>query len=199
MKRNAHGNSILTALITCTVLGTVLAQLPTGSESSPTRRPAPKGEGQRAMRPMGAPGGFGQLGTGLARLLEVLTDEQRASLRQALQEQRAKAGDLDQRLRTARQEVFAASVAEKFDEDAVRQKAEALAKLEAELTVLRARAFSQMRPRLTPEQIERINNPGPSGRDSGQLTPPRRHPQTPHDENGLPPKDAPLELHPTPR
>jgi Spy/CpxP family protein refolding chaperone len=169
----------------------VTASAQSAADNPPkTQPPQSTGKSGRGTRPV-APGGMGLMGAGIARVLSVLTEEQRASLREAMGAQRAKAGDLERRLHEARVEVFNATITEKFDEDVVRQKALALARLEAELTVLRAKALTQMHPPLTAEQIEQIKNPGSPGTNEGSGSPARRrHPEVPRDENGLPPKDV---------
>jgi Spy/CpxP family protein refolding chaperone len=87
-----------------------------------------------------------------------------------------------------------------FDEAAVRKQAMAVANLEAELAVLRARALSQIQPALTPEQIEKIRNAAPAGLGARAGAPGgargvdrpaarrRALSDTPRDENNLPPK-----------
>jgi hypothetical protein len=57
--------------------------------------------------------------------------------------------------------MFQAGLVQKFDEDALRQKALEAGRLDAELTVLRAKALSKMKPPLSPEQIEKLKNPPP--------------------------------------
>ena len=60
------------------------------------------------------------------------------------------------------------------------------AKLDAELTVLRAKALSEMRPSLSPEQIARLRSaPDETGEIRGERP---RAPEPQRDENGLPPK-----------
>ncbi|HWX21377.1 MAG TPA: Spy/CpxP family protein refolding chaperone [Candidatus Binatia bacterium] len=173
-------------------MGFATAAEPDGN-SRPQRPPLPPGE--RGERPF--PGaGLGQFAPGLGRLLGVLTDEQRASLREAMENQRADTRTLEEKLRGSRQEVFAAALVEKFDEAVVRQKALALARFEAEMTVLRAKALSQMRPPLSPEQLEKIKQPGLPNTGDAQPQPRRRRPELPRDENGLPPKDSPPETQP---
>jgi len=86
----------------------------------------------------------------------VLTEEQKTSFREAIQSQREKVREIEEKLRDARKELLEAGLKEKFDEEAVRQKAMAAAKLEAEMMVIRAKAFSQMRPPLSTEQIEKL-------------------------------------------
>jgi len=145
------------------------------------------------------PGG-GRFGPGYQRLLSVLTEEQRISLRKAMDEQREKARELEEQFRLATRDLYAVGLANKFDEDAVREKAAVAARSEAELSVLRFKAFSRMRPQLSTEQIarlreqaaERSGRPPPNetsdatGSIQGEL--PRKMPARQHDENGLPVK-----------
>jgi len=177
-----------TALIAGAVLLSILAvhaqpepaKRPGGSPTDRSERPQPPG-------PMA-----GRFAAGFERLFNVLTDEQRASLREAMEDQREKVRDLEEKLRDARKEIFESGLTGKFDEDAVRAKAMTAAKLEAEMTVLRARAFSKLNPPLSGEQIEKIKNAAP-GLGEGREQP-RRRPETRRDENGLPlRKDTPPE------
>ena len=98
--------------------------------------------------------------------------------------------ELEEKLRDTRKEIFEAGLTEKFDEDAVRSKAIAASKVEAEVMVLRAKAFSLMRPRLTADQIEKIRTAPPPGGPDNQSETPRRRSNKPRDENDLPQKDA---------
>jgi Spy/CpxP family protein refolding chaperone len=126
---------------------------------------------------------------GFERVLSVLTEEQRASMREAMAADREKIRELEQKIRDSRKELFELGLREKFDEAAVREKAAAVAKLDAEMAVLRVKAISKIRPPLTAEQIEKIKNfTGPETSDR-QPGPPRRHHDIPHDENGLPLKE----------
>jgi len=122
--------------------------------------------------------------------MEILTDEQRASLREAMDTLREKTNPLEGKLFQARKQLFEASLSPKFDEDSMRDKALQAAKLEAELTVLRAKAFSQVRPPLSQEQVEKVKDfQGfqPAGRArSADST--KRRPELKRDENGLPEK-----------
>jgi Spy/CpxP family protein refolding chaperone len=106
--------------------------------------------------------------------------------------------ELEIKMRSARQELLAAGLDGKFDEEAVRKQALAVANLDAEIAVLRVKAISQVQPPLSPEQIEKIksatpNLPGRAAamrgqRESGNA--PRRSSvlNTNRDENDLPPK-----------
>jgi Spy/CpxP family protein refolding chaperone len=128
---------------------------------------------------------MGRLAPGYDRVMGVLTEEQRASLRIVMEEQREKVRDLEEKARDARKEVFEAGLAEKFDEAVVRQKATEVAKVDAELIVLRVKAFSQMRPPLSAEQVQKLKNLTP-GAAENRPGPDRSRPDIKRDENGLP-------------
>ena len=135
---------------------------------------------------------------GLGPVANVLTEEQRASFRKAMEAQRETVRDLENKLRDARGKLFAQGLGEKFDEAAVRQQALAVATLEAEMSVARARALSQIQPPLSAEQIGKIktgiaNAPQrPGFRAEERLEQRRERRQsltaTNRDENDLPPK-----------
>jgi Spy/CpxP family protein refolding chaperone len=135
--------------------------------------------------------------------MRVLTDEQRESLRDAMRDQREKMQPIEEKLLEARKDLLQAGLVEKFDEDAIRAKALKVAKMEAELAVLRAKAFSQIKPPLTPDQIEEIKNlpvmsagagrglGRPAARGDGPDQPRRQFQRPPpgeRDGNDLPPK-----------
>jgi Spy/CpxP family protein refolding chaperone len=135
------------------------------------------------------PGPAGRFSPGFERVLSVLTEEQRASMREAMAADREKIRDLEQKIRESRKELFELGLREKFDEAAVREKAMETAKLDSEMTVLRVKAISKIRPPLTAEQIEKIkSSAGPETGDR-QPEPPRRRRDIPRDENGLPLKE----------
>lgn len=144
-------------------------------------------------RPTPIAGGQGFLMNGLGPVGSVLTDEQRASFRQAMEAEREKMRDTETKLRDARKKLIEAGLDGKFDEDAVRKQAMAVATLEAELSVIRARALSQLQPPLSPEQIEKVKNgfaalPRNAERLQPLGTAERRHnlTSTNRDENDLP-------------
>ena len=144
-------------------------------------------------RPTPIAGGQGFFMNGLGPVGNVLTDEQRASFRQAMEAQREKMRDTETKLRDVRKKLIEAGLDGKFDEDAVRKQAMAVATLEAELSVIRARALSQLQPPLSPEQIEKVKNgfaalPRNAERLQPLGTAERRHnlTSTNRDENDLP-------------
>jgi Spy/CpxP family protein refolding chaperone len=132
-----------------------------------------------------------QPGPGLVE--RVLNQEQRESMRDVLASQRAATRGILEKMRVARRELLKASLAESFDEDAVQAKAMAVAKLEADLAVLRAKALSQIQPPLSDEQIEKVLNPPPTDRMPPGMNRPRPGarpgnlpPHGPGDDNGRP-------------
>ena len=129
----------------------------------------------------------GRYSPGFERVLSVLTDEQRASMRETMAADREKIRDLEQKIRESRKELFRLGLRETFDEAAVREKANEVAKFDAEMIVLRVKAISKIRPPLTTEQIEKIKSSSDIG--DGQPEPPRRRRDIPRDENGLPLKE----------
>lgn len=120
------------------------------------------GRGQRQFQGGQQPGMMGGA-PGIGRIMMVLTPEQRESLRTANEADREKTRALEEKARDARNAVLSATLDKNFKEKTVRQKLEAAAKLETELTLIRARTFSKVHPPLSDEQIEKIKNPPPMG------------------------------------
>jgi Spy/CpxP family protein refolding chaperone len=175
----------------CLAAGTLLAapaSLLAQATNAPTQTSRPP---SRSLVPNGFNGaqGGGMAGYALGGPVGVLTDQQRASYETIMNGQRARLADLQNKLRTARQDLLVTSLDQKFDETIIRQKALIVAKIDAEMIVVRIKVFSQVQPPLTADQIEKIKAGQP-----GQLRPlPRGAPhQTPagtnHDDSGLPPK-----------
>lgn len=175
---------------------------PNPPERNAERRPGAR-EFPRGDRPQfgGAIGQAMQAGRTAFAIERVLTEEQRSSLRETMEKQREKMRAIEEKLRAQRKELLEAGLAEKFDEKAVREKALEIGKLDAELTVLRAKAMSQMKPALSAEQIEKIKNPPPfepgefrrnlPGNQGNDDSRPNRPNRGPRDENDLPPKPKP--------
>lgn len=136
----------------------------------------------------------GIAGFSLGGPVGVLNDQQRASYQVAMKGVRGKLMELEAKLRVARQDLLTTSVTEKFNENIIRQKALAAAQIEAEMTVLRVKAFTEVTPPLSPEQIEKVIH-GQSGPIHPLERPALEHGlrgespvSTNHDDNGLPPK-----------
>jgi Spy/CpxP family protein refolding chaperone len=88
----------------------------------------------------------------------MLDDKQRELLREAMQKSRDEMRTLDEKFRNAQKELVTAAIAEKPDDKAIREKADAVAKIQADMMVLRAKAFSSVAPTLKPEQREQLEN-----------------------------------------
>lgn len=99
-----------------------------------------------------AGGGQGRGGVGL------LDDQQQQVFREAMQKNSDQLRVLGDKLRVAQKELIEATLAEKYDESAVRGKAEAVAKIQVEMITLRAKALSTVAPTLKPEQKENLLN-----------------------------------------
>ena len=94
-------------------------------------------------------GGFGGLG---------LDDKQMDLYREASEVNRDALAKLDEKLRVAQKELLQAVIAEKYDDTLVGQKAEVVAKIQTEMTLLRAKALSTVAPTLTPEQRDQVES-----------------------------------------
>jgi Spy/CpxP family protein refolding chaperone len=185
--RNRARGTLPLGLATATLMaGVIFAGAQPGKDAA-TKAGTPDDATRPQRRQFGGGPGAARFIPGFERLQAVLTEEQRASLREAMEGQRAKLRELEEKIRDARRELLTAGLTDKFDEDAVRQKAMAAAKLDAELTVARAKAFSQMRPVLSSEQLEKLKAaPVFGNREEEQTAAPRRRADIPRDEHGLP-------------
>lgn len=132
------------------------------------RDAAPRGEG----RPVdGQRGDFrpgeGQRGPGNApfnpqfnpqELFRDLNDDQRAALRGFFEAQQNVMREVGEKSMRLRREIAESALADKPNEQAIREKIMQAAQLEAEATIVRARAFAQVRERLPRETVERLRN-----------------------------------------
>lgn len=89
-------------------------------------------------------------------IINLLTEEQRDSFRQAVRVQRQPVRELEIKLLEARKELIGVSASPPLDEKAVRAQATVVGNLEIELAVLRAKVLSQIKPPLSAGQIEKI-------------------------------------------
>lgn len=118
---------------------------------------------------------------------QVLTEDQRDSLRQTMEAQREKLRGIQEKIRDARKALMKVALAEEFKDDVVRARALEVAKLEAEASVLRLKALSEVQPALSEEQLEKILNPPQPqglGSDDGANRPANRR-------GNRPPRPAP--------
>lgn len=87
-----------------------------------------------------------------------LDEKQMELLREATQADSEEMRKLDEKLRASQRELVQAVVAEKYDEKVVREKADAVAKIQTEITMLRAKQVATVVPTLKPEQREQWEN-----------------------------------------
>lgn len=120
----------------------------------PNRPNQPAGEARG-----GQPGFRGGPAQGLPLMEQLLTDDQRDSLRQVMEAQREKMRGLQEKIRDARKALMKAALADDFKEEVVKARALDVAKLEAEVTVMRLKAVAEVQPALSKEQLEKILNP----------------------------------------
>ena len=108
----------------------------------------PPGEGRGG----GPGGGPGMRGAGW------LDDQQREIMRDAYMKHRDEMIKIDEKMRDAHKELTKVMLSEKPDKELLREKAEAVAKIQVEQTMLRAKIFEAVAPTLKPEQKEQIEN-----------------------------------------
>lgn len=201
MKNNLSLTRILhptTLLALAAALGLQFAP-PAQAQTEPDRpsRPNPPAGEARRGQPGGPDGFRGGPGQGLPGMERVLTEDQRDSLRQAMESQREKLRGLQEKIRDTRKALMTATLAAEFKDDAVKAKALEVAKLEAEVTVLRLKALSEVQPALSQEQVEKLLNPpqprglGPD--DGGNRPANQRGNRPPRNLDGepLPPNNPP--------
>jgi Spy/CpxP family protein refolding chaperone len=133
------------------------------------------------------PGGPGAPGARPGGLQGILSEEQWASFQKINAETRDKVMELRPKISAAQREALEAGLSAKFDEALVQQKAQVVAQLYAEMLVAQAKAFSEIQPPLSAEQIEKIKD-----LQRPSVNPRMLHPAAPPpaatNQNGLPPK-----------
>lgn len=128
-----------------------------GSPEAPPGRPGDPGGGRGG--PSGRRPDFGpeQRGNFPGRGgIMGLDEQQRGLFQEAMQKERDKTRALEEELRAAQKELVNAIVMPTYDKDDVRTKAEAVAKIQVELTLLRAEALAHVAPTLKPEQKQQL-------------------------------------------
>jgi Spy/CpxP family protein refolding chaperone len=116
-----------------------------------------QGGGQRG----GGQGGWGNFQGRMGGMMG-LDDQQRQLFQEALQKDSDKLRELQQKLQVAQKELVEAVLATNYVETTVRGKAEAVAKIQVEMTMLRAAALATVTPTLKPEQRQQMVD-GPIG------------------------------------
>jgi hypothetical protein len=91
-------------------------------------------------------------------ILNVLTPEQRRSLAPIAREHNSRLSELQSKLRNAQTTLIDTALSTNSNENTVRQQAAAVAGLEAEISVLRLKILSQVKPPLSSDQIDKVKN-----------------------------------------
>lgn len=193
-----------TAFLTAAEPGPDAPRRPGNPQGNPPG--GPPADGPRGPRPF--PGQFqgqGPMmggGGGGIPVEAVLNQEQRLQFGEEMQGQREKMREINEKYGRLRRELDEALFGEKLDEGLVRKKSAELAELDAERSLIRARAFAKVRPTLSEEQLERlknmraesgrVNRPGEGGfrQPQPQQRPPRP-PEGRENEDVLPPPRPP--------
>ncbi|MBI5802973.1 MAG: hypothetical protein HZA92_19905 [Verrucomicrobia bacterium] len=119
------------------------------------RADAPRGERGEA-RPSEGQRGQPQGQFNPQELFRDLNDDQRAALRGYFEAQQGAMRETAEKSMRLRREITEFAVADKINEGLIRDKIMEAAKLEAESTIARARAFAQVREKLPKETVERL-------------------------------------------
>lgn len=85
-----------------------------------------------------------------------LDDQQRTALREAMQKDADAVQKLDEKLRAAQKELMKAVLAEKQVEATIKEKAKAVADIQTEMIMIRAKAWGAITPTLKPEQRDQM-------------------------------------------
>ena len=146
-------------LITLGTLGAFA--LDAADTPAPQPAPPPGGGGPGPGRPGRGLGGGGNPQGPRGNTMG-LDDEQFQLYREANLKNSEELRKLDEKLRAAQKELVQVALAEKYDEKAVRDKAEAVARIQVDIATLRAKALATVAPTLKPEQRDQLEN-SPSG------------------------------------
>lgn len=183
-------------LTCCLTTGLLLAARP-ALHAADTNAPAPPPPGAGAPPQIGPPPNGANMpprvrpnpGVMPGSPLSVLSQEQRDSFEKNLNDARGEIMGLNSKLQAARQEITDAMFALKVDENQIRQKVMAEAEVEADIAVIRAKAFSGIQPPLTADELDKFKHFQAAPMRMGpRPMPPQSPPGTNHAGNGLPPK-----------
>jgi Spy/CpxP family protein refolding chaperone len=155
---------VIAGIVSPFILAAADNPTPTPAPAAPAGGPPAGGGGGRGGGGFGGGGGGGNFqgrggmgGMGGMGAIN-LDDQQRQLLREAMQKNREELAKLDEKLRAAQKELVQVTIAENFDEKVVREKAEAVSKIQTEMILLRCQAFSTLAPSLKPEQRDELVN-----------------------------------------
>lgn len=143
-------NPFLILALSMATVATSAGQAPTEPRDlRPDRRPQPPIQQRDAGMPPGRM-------AGAVDFMRILNEEQREAFRQAMQSTRSRLREIEEQIPQLRREIEESVFAMKLDEESIRQKTRALADLETDRTLLRARAMAAIRPSLSEDQLRQI-------------------------------------------
>jgi hypothetical protein len=152
------------------------AATPPGANSAPPQQTL-----QPRMRPLP--------GASMGGPMAVLTEEQRASYQKNIPS--SEMMELYSKRQAARLEIGQMMYAPKVDENLIRQRIMEEAKIEADIAILQAKAFAEVQPPLTDEQIDKVKQMLAPRQPMIRPTPPPTTPSTTvtnQGQSGLPGK-----------
>lgn len=144
-------------ILTSCLMAGVLITGGLASRAADTNAPAATPPAANSAPQQGAPPRVRPLpGRSMSGPESVLTEEQRTSYQKNMMDKRAEIGELTAKLQPLQQELRELMFSQKVDENQIREKVMEEAKIEADLTVLRAKAFAEIQPPMTSEQFEKF-------------------------------------------
>ncbi|HWN94801.1 MAG TPA: periplasmic heavy metal sensor [Methylomirabilota bacterium] len=167
MKKRISNSAWLAGLLAASVLSgsTTFAADDAPPPTQPAQPAVPDSNAPaagRGNRTRGANAEIGNVQGGRARNFNFgglnLDEKQNELLRAAMQADNDEVRQLTEKLQAAQKELVKTIIADKYDEKIVREKADAVAKIQTDITVLRAKAFATVSPTLKPEQRDQIEN-----------------------------------------
>jgi Spy/CpxP family protein refolding chaperone len=108
----------------------------------------------------GGGGGGGGGGQGRGMFAGILTQEQQTKIREAMQASQDQMTQLREKLTAAQKEAVTAALAKDANEKTVREKIDAVNKIQADLSILRFKAVKEISSTITAEQKSQLEESG---------------------------------------
>lgn len=178
-------------ILTSCLMAGVLITGGLASRAANTNAPAtppPGATGAPLQGTNGAPPRVRPLPGTVAGPMAILTEEQRASYQKNMADARTASMELSSKLQASQREITELMYSLKVDENQIRQKMMEEAKIQADIVILRAKAFANIEPPLTEEQFAKFKE-ATAPRSMMRPTPPAASPTTTnHSDVGGQPK-----------
>ncbi len=143
--------TILAVLLCCGVLLSFAAEpsAPKPERDSGVRGERPAGEQSNLRGLIAFAGPY-------AAVFKDMTEEQKSAFREAIESVGQDAREIGEKLRATRKQLEEAIYSGKVDEAGMKKSASEIGELEGQMAVFRARVVAKVRPLLTSEQLERV-------------------------------------------